>query len=98
MRDVWFRIPTDHRTDLLVELKVPESPTGFINQLRLFIDINDQHKLKELNPGTQTLRLSLEKNFENRVALRFEGGFAEPGGARTLYAQIGSRRLEVVEH
>lgn len=97
MRDVWFCIPTDHRSILLMEFKVPEPPIGINSRLRLFVDINGHQKIKDLNPGSQKLTLHLDKHFENRVSFRFEGGFAEPHGARTLFAQMGTGRLEDVE-
>lgn len=97
MREVWFCIPTDHRSILIMEFKVPVSPLGITSRLRLFIDINDHQQIQDLNPGSQTLTLRLDKHFENRVSFRFEGGFAEPHGARTLYAQIGVCRLETVD-
>lgn len=97
MRDVWFRIPTGDRSILFMEFIVPGSPSGNPSQLRLFININDRQQIKDLIPGSQTLMLHLDKHFENRVSFRFEGGFAEPYGARTLFAQIGASRLESSE-
>ena len=97
MRDVWFRISTDHRSIFFMELMVPGSPSGNPSPLRLFININDQQKIQDLNPGSQTLMLHLDKHSENRVSFKFEGGFAEPHGARTLFAKIGTSRLEAAE-
>lgn len=97
MRDAWFRIQTDHRSILFMELKVPGPPSGSPSPLRLFININDHQQITDLNPGSQTLMLSLDKHFENCVSFMFEGGFAEPHGARTLFAQIGASRLESSE-
>lgn len=97
MRDVWFCIPADHRSILSMEFIVPSPPSGHSSQLRLIIDINGQQQVKELNPGSQILMLKLDPHFENRIRFRFEGGFAEPYGSRTLFAQIGTCRLRASE-
>lgn len=97
MRDVWFRIPTNHRSILFMEFIVPGQPSGNSSLLRLFIDINGCQQINDLSPGTQTLMMHLDKHSENRISFKFEGGFAEPHGARTLFAKIGASRLEVAE-
>lgn len=94
MRDVWFCIPTDHRSNLFMEFMVPSPPSGKSSQLRLIVNINGQQQIKELNPGLQTLMLQLDQHSKNRISFRFEGGFLEPHGARTLFAQIGACRLD----
>lgn len=94
MRDVWFCIPADHRSILSMEFIVPSPPSGNSLQLRMIININGQQQIEELNPGAQTLMLQLDPSVENRISFRFEGGFAEPHGSRTLFAQIGAYRLQ----
>ena len=35
------------------------------------------------------------KNFNNQIILRFDGGFLEPKGQRNLYAKLDSFRLQI---
>ena len=97
MRDVWFCIPADHRSILSMEFVVPGSSSGSPSPLSLAININEKQQTVRLHPGSQTVKLHLDKHAENRVTFRFEGGFAEPNGNRTLFSQLGATRLESAE-
>ncbi len=92
MQEAWCCLETDHRSILCLELLVPNPPDGR-HPLHLDIEINSYHKKVKLEPGLKPLTLNLEKNFENKIILRFEGGFLEPNGSRTLYAKLESFRL-----
>lgn len=94
MREVWFRILTDHRSTFLMELLVPSPVSGGAFISRLFININDRRETKILYPGVQKIELQLDRLSENRISFRFEGGVAEPRGSRTLFSQIGACRLQ----
>lgn len=102
MRDVWFSIPTDERSILLMEFLVPGVPSGGPSRLRLSVDINGEQQIKQLDSGAQTIKFNLDRHLENRISFRFDGGFAEPQGSRTLFAQIGAVSLvplgRFVEH
>jgi hypothetical protein len=98
MRDIWFCIATDHRSNLVMEFNVPGVPSCAELPLSLLIDIDGQKHIEDLRPGSQKVLIRLEQNKENRVSLRFEGGFPEPNGSRTLYALLTKCSLNAITH
>jgi hypothetical protein len=92
MQKAWCCLQTDHRSTLCLELLTPNPPDSQ-PPLQMNIAINSHHKKVKLEPGSQILTLDLKKNCENEIILRFEGGFLEPNGNRTLYTKLESFRL-----
>jgi len=95
MRDVWFCILADERFVLSLELFVPYPPSGESDSLHLNINSNGKCQTVRLEPGSQAVRIPLDKYVENRVTFRFEGGFSEPNGFRKLFALLSKFELEL---
>lgn len=92
MQEAWCCLQTDHRSTLCLEMLVPNPPDSQ-PPLNLVIEINSHHKRVKLEPGSHSLTLDLKENFENQITLKFDGGFLEPNGNRTLYAKLENFRL-----
>jgi len=97
MQEVWCCLPTDHRNILQLDIMVPAQNPKIHQPLKLITDINANQTTMEIKPGSTTLSLNLNKNFNNKITLSFEGGFLEPQGNRTLYAKLESFRIKIAD-
>ena len=97
MQEVWCCLPTDHRNILQLDIMVPAQNPKIHQPLKLITDINENQTTMEIKPGSTTLSLNLNKNFNNKITLSFEGGFLEPQGNRTLYAKLESFRIKIAD-
>ena len=95
MQEVWCCLPADNRNILQLDIMVPTKNPKAHQTLNLHTETNANQTDIKLKPGLNTLALNLKKNINNQIILRFDVGFAEPKGNRTLYAKLVSFQLKI---